>query len=378
MELRKMDNLGIDTSLLGFGCMRFPTLENGKINEPESEKMLDAAYKGGVNYFDTAYVYHDGDSETFTGRILNKYDRSSYFVATKLPCWEVQTLDDAKRLFESQLKRVDKDYIDFYLLHSLGRESWERMVGLGVIEYCEQLKADGRIRYFGFSFHDEYAVFEEIASYRKWDFLQIQLNYMDVEEQAGIKGYYLAEKLGIPVVVMEPVKGSSLAAFPEDITGEFLKVRPEASTASWALRWAASLPNVKVILSGMSTLGQVEDNLHTFTHFEPLSKREHLAIDNVREMLTERVNNGCTSCRYCMPCPAGVDIPGNFHIWNTYGIYKNAGQVQWDWGHAMDEKSKAKNCVDCGLCEAACPQKIRIRRDLKTLQTELDAVCQSK
>src|ERR1035437_92310 len=270
MEYRTMGKTGVDTSLLGFGCMRFPKLENGKINEPESEEMLDIAYKNGVNYFDTAYPYHDGDSEPFVGRMLNKYDRSSYYLATKLPCWEVHTIEDAHRLFESQLNRLDKNYIDFYLLHALGKESWERMLGLEVIEYCEQLKAQGRIRHFGFSFHDEYPVFEKIAAYRAWDFCQIQLNYMDVDEQAGMKGYLLAEKLGIPVIVMEPIKGSSLANFPEDITSVFHKIDPTASTASWALRWTASLPQVRLILSGMSSKKQVQDNLKTFSPFVPL------------------------------------------------------------------------------------------------------------
>jgi len=374
MEYRKMEKIGVETSLLGFGCMRFPILENGKINEPESERMLDAAYKGGVTYFDTAYPYHDGDSEPFAGRALNKYERSSYFLATKLPCWKVQTLDDAKELFESQLTRLDKDYVDFYLLHSLGRESWDRMVSLGVIEYCEELKAQGRIRHFGFSFHDEYPVFEEIISYRKWDFCQIQLNYMDVDEQAGMKGYLLAEKLGIPVVVMEPVKGSSIAAFPEDITAIFREVTPEASTASWALRWVGSLPNVKVILSGMSTMEQVQDNLKTFSPFVPLSKDESAAVDKVVQVLNTRVNNGCTGCKYCMPCPFGIDIPYNFKVWNTYGIFRNAGQVNWEWKLSMEDKYKAKNCTECGVCEAACPQKIHIREDLKRVQIELDAV----
>ena len=370
-----MDNIGIETSLLGFGCMRFPILENGNIDEAEAEKMMDTAYKGGVNYFDTAYVYHNGDSEPFAGRVLDKYDRSSYFLATKLPCWEVKTIEDAHRLFESQLNRLHKDYLDFYLLHSLGKDSWHRMVELGVVEYCEKLKEQGRIRNFGFSFHDDYEVFEEIISYRKWDFCQIQLNYMDINEQAGMKGYLLAGKLGIPVIVMEPIKGSSLAEFPEDITKIYREVNREASTASWALRWVAGLPNVKVILSGMSKLDQVEDNLKTFSPFVPLNEAEQQAVTEVAKILNTRVNNNCTGCRYCMPCPSGLDIPFNFKVWNTYGIYRNAGQVKWDWGISMEDQYKAKNCSECGLCEAACPQKIHIREDLKKLQIELDAVC---
>ncbi len=375
MDYRKMDNIGVNTSLLGFGCMRFPTLENGKINEPEAEKMLDTAFAGGVNYYDTAYVYHDGASEAFTGRVLNKYDRKSYMVATKLPCWEVKTLADASRLFEEQLKRLDKDYIDFYLLHSLGKDSWKKMVDLGVIEFCEKLKAEGRIRHFGFSFHDDYPVFEEIVSFRTWDFCQIQLNYMDTEEQAGMKGYLLAEKLGIPVIVMEPVKGSSLANLPDDISRVFRNLRPDATAASWALRWVGSLPNAKVILSGMTTMEHVTDNLKTFTYFKPLNKEEKKAVEEVTKSLQSRVNNGCTSCRYCMPCPFGVDIPGNFHIWNGYGIYQNVGAVKWEWGTEMADASKAKNCTECGVCEDACPQRLHIRDDLKKVQSGLDALC---
>lgn len=375
MDYRKMDKIGINTSLLGFGCMRFPILENGKINEPLAEKMLDTAFAGGVNYYDTAYVYHDGASENFTGRVLNKYDRSSYLLATKLPCWEVKSLEDAKRLFEEQLRKLDKDYIDFYLLHSLGKDSWPKMVELGVVEFCEKLKADGRIRYLGFSFHDDYPVFEDILTSRKWDFCQIQLNYMDTEEQAGMKGYLLAEKLGIPVVVMEPVKGSSLANLPDDIIKGFKNLRPDATAASWALRWVGSLPDVKVVLSGMSTMDQVADNLKTFTYFKPLNKEEKRAVAEVTKLLQACVKNGCTGCRYCMPCPSGVDIPRNFHIWNEFGMFKNPGAVNWEWGMAMEDSIKAKNCSECGLCEDACPQRLNIREDLKKVQKEMDALC---
>jgi len=378
MEYREFDQLGIKTSLLGFGCMRFPTLENGKIDEAESERMLDEAYRNGVNYFDTAYPYHNGDSEPFVGRALDKYDRSSYYLATKLPCWLVNTKDDARRIVTEQLKRLDKDYVDFFLLHSLSRDSWRKMVSLGVVELCEELKAEGRIRYFGFSFHDEYSAFEEIATYRKWDFCQIQLNYKDTEEQAGMKGYELAAKLGIPLVIMEPVKGSNLANYPDEISGVFRKIHPGKSAASWALRWVGTLPNVKVILSGMSNMEQVKDNLKTFSPFVPLNEEEQAAVAEVTEMLNKRVNNGCTGCRYCMPCPAGVDIPGSFSLWNTYGVFRNPGNVYWTWEHDISDAAKPVNCVKCGICETKCPQKINIRKDLEAVQTEMDAVYAGK
>lgn len=370
---RRMENLNIEISMLGFGCMRFPQ-KDGKIDEELSEKMIDRAIACGLNYIDTAYPYHGGDSEPFVGRVLDKYPRNSYFLATKLPCWEVNSLEDAERLFNSQLERLNKEYVDFYLLHALGKDRWHKMVELGVVDYCEKLKAEGKIKYFGFSFHDSYEVFEEIITYRKWDFCQIQLNYMDTEEQAGLKGYSLAEKLGVPLVIMEPVKGGSLASLPDEITSEFRKLDGNASTASWAMRWIGSLPNVKVILSGMSAPEQVEDNLATFTDFKPLSDEEHKAVTQIAEMLKARVNNGCTGCNYCMPCPAGVNIPYNFKIWNTYGIYGNNNGTKWQWEHDIEDKQKAKNCIKCGKCEQSCPQKISIRDDLAQLQSELDGL----
>ncbi|MGF7143538.1 hypothetical protein HNQ56_001965 [Anaerotaenia torta] len=374
MEFRKMDKLGVETSLLGFGCMRFPKNEDGSIDEARSEKMMDYAYRNGVNYFDTAYAYHEGNSEIFTGKALEKYDRESYYLATKLPCWKVKKTEDVMALFEEQLTKLNKDYIDFYLLHSLGREGFDKMVSLGVLEIVDRLKAEGRIRYLGFSFHDDYEAFEHILTYRDWDFCQIQLNYMDTEEQAGMKGYELAEKLGIPVIVMEPVKGGSLAELPEDAAKPLKAIAPDKSMASWALRWVGSLPNVKLILSGMSDEHQVEDNIETFRKFVALNDAEKRAVEEAADTLKRRVKNGCTGCAYCMPCPAGVDIPRNFSIWNHYGIYQNGGTLKWQWKNIPDE-AKAHNCVECGQCEEACPQKLNIREDLKVLQEELDAAC---
>ena len=328
MEKRKLEKLGIETSLLGFGCMRFPTLPDGKIDEAEAERMLDKAIASGVNYIDTAYPYHNGESEPLVGKVLKKYDRSSFFLATKLPLWAVNSVDDAKRIFEEQLQRLQTDYIDFYLLHAVNKEKWDAMKELGVVEYCAKLKEEGKIRYYGFSFHDDYEVFDEILHYRDWDFCQIQYNYMDTQEQAGDKGY--------------------------------------------ALRWVGSHPNVKVILSGMSTMDQVEDNLKTFQDFSPLSEAEDKEIESIVTELRSRVQNGCTGCRYCMPCPAGVNIPGNFKVWNDYHMYRTYDHVKWSWEKELKEEEKAKNCIKCGKCETLCPQKLSIRDNLVQVQKDLD------
>lgn len=377
MEYRRMEKLGIDTSLLGFGCMRFPTNADGSINEEEALAMIDRAYQAGVTYFDTAYPYHGGKSEGVTGKALSRYSRDSYYLATKLPVWMVETASDVERIFGEQLDRLQKDYVDFYLLHALGRERWKYVKEHGLMEACEKLRADGKIKYLGFSFHDNYEAFEEILTSYQWDFCQIQLNYMDRDTQATLKGVALAEKLGIPMVVMEPVKGGSLAKLPSDGIDElFKKARPEASTSSWALRYAAGFDNVKVVLSGMSTMEQVEDNLSTFSDYEPLSDAERDIIDRVADLLRARVQNGCTGCRYCMPCPAGVDIPRCFSIWNQYHIYENVNEARWNWTKTMDAAQKASNCIKCGKCEQVCPQHIAIREDLARLQAELDAVTQ--
>lgn len=372
MEKRKFEKLGIETSLLGYGCMRFPTNAEGKIDREAAQMLLDKAYEQGVNYFDTAYPYHGGESESFVGSVLKKYDRSTFYIATKLPVWQVEKLDDVDTIFKDQLSKLQMDYVDFYLMHALDREDWRKMEKMGVVKRLEELKEEGRIRYLGFSFHDDYDAFEEIIRYRDWDFCQIQLNYMDTDTQAGMKGYALTEELQIPLVIMEPVKGGSLANFAEDITSKFRRLNPEASTASYALRWVGSLPNVKVVLSGMSNMAQVEDNLRTFGDFKPMEERELATIKEIADLINSRVQNGCTGCRYCMPCPAGVDIPANFRVWNTYHMYQNYNMVKWSWEKNLGDAKQAKNCIKCGKCEQACPQKIQIRADLEKVQADLD------
>ena len=218
MEKRKFDKLDAEASLLGFGCMRFPLNQDGHIEEIEAEKMIDLAIESGITYIDTAYPYHDGDSEPFVGRVLKKYPRESFKLATKLPIWNINSQQEAMEIFDSQLKRLDVEYVDFYLLHALDAEKWKKVKEYHIIEMCEELRQQGKIKYLGFSFHDEFNVFEEIIKYHSWDFCQLQLNYMDMEIQAGEKGVNLANELGIPLVVMEPIKGGSLAKLPEDVT----------------------------------------------------------------------------------------------------------------------------------------------------------------
>ncbi len=372
MECRKI-GAGGESSLLGYGCMRFPKAPDGTIDEGKAEKLLDRAIKNGVTYIDTAYPYHDGQSEPFVGKVLNKYPRSSYLLATKLPIWKIKTLRDAKDTFAEQLSRLDKDHVDFYLFHALNKERWDLILELDLIPYFEELQKEGKIRNLGFSFHDEYEVFEEILTYRKWDFCQIQFNYMDTEEQAGLRGYELAESLGVPVVVMEPVKGGALASLPDEAYSVLNEVTPGLTPSAWAMRFVASFPNVKVVLSGMTEMSHVEDNLNTFSGFEPLSDKEKTAVSRAAEILRSRVKNGCTGCRYCMPCPNGVDIPRLFSIWNTFGVYGNKAAAKARYSNVPAEALPSA-CIECGACESVCPQHLSIIADLKAVKDELEAL----
>lgn len=363
MQYANLEKLGARPSRLGFGCMRFPTTPEGTIDEPRALAMLDMAYQGGVNYFDTAYFYHQRTSEAFVGRALKAYPRESFYLATKLPMGIITSLDQAKEIFEGQFASLQVSYFDFYLLHALNAEHWRNAVDQGILAFLEEQQRRGRIRHLGFSFHDSYDVFERILTARPWDFCQIQFNYMDTQIQAGMKGYDLATRLGVPVFVMEPVKGGSLATLSEDIAACLRAVQPEWSLASWAMRWVAELENCRVILSGMSDEEQVRDNLRTFESMRPLREQERQAIDDVRKAIEARVFVGCTACRYCMPCPFGVDIPRNFRIMNDFAMYNHERRLRQEWNE-MDALARADQCRQCGQCERACPQGLPIREKL--------------
>lgn len=365
MEYR--DLCGKKVSLLGFGCMRFPTEPDGTIDELRAGRLIDTAVEAGINYFDTAYPYHDRQSEPFLGRALRRHDRRSLNVATKLTLRELLPGETPSMMLERQLERLNTDYIDFYLLHALNREKW--IEAQPMLDELFSLRKKGTVRHLGFSFHDSFEVFEEILSSRKWDFCQIQYNYMDTDIQAGTKGYELAASRSVPVIVMEPVKGGALASLPEEVCVPLREAAPEASCASWALRWVASHENVRVVLSGMSDESQLEDNLKTFGRFKPLSSGEQRALETARSILKSRAFNGCTGCGYCMPCPNGVNIPGAFRAANRCAVFGG------DIANAVNRIPAGEapgQCLSCGQCLSLCPQGVDIVNDLQRLRALSD------
>lgn len=367
-----MGKTGEEVSRLGFGCMRLPKNAEGRIDRGMTAEMFARAIGAGITYFDTAYFYHEGESERVAGEILSRFDKSRWTLTTKLPLILLQSADDAAKLFEEQRRRLGLDCFDYYLLHNVNKANWEKVKQYGVLDFLYDLKARGLVRHVGFSFHDEYALFDEVIHAAPWDLCQIQYNYLDENTQAGTRGYELAESLGIPMVVMEPIRGGALAKLTPDLEQELRALQPDWSPSSWALRWVAEHKNVKVILSGMSAPAQLEDNIATFTDRRPLTSGELAAIAHTAQVMLSRRANACTGCRYCMPCEQGVKIPFTFQTWNNYYRFHSYSAVRAEWERFLKPENKPTNCIGCGICETKCPQGISIRDDLARAQSELD------
>lgn len=366
METRYFESIKDEISLLGFGCMRLPRLYEDRqdIDEAAAMKMFDYAFENGVNYFDTAYPYHDGMSETFVGKALKRYPRESFRLASKMPPWEVTCDEDVPRIFEEQLKKCQVEYFDFYLLHNMGEENYQIMTKHHAYEYLTKMKEQGKIRHLGFSFHDKPEVMERIVADHPWDFAQIQLNYLDWELQDAKRQYEILTSNGIPVIVMEPVRGGTLAKLSDRAAGLLKAENPEASLASWAVRYAASLPGVMTVLSGMSEFSQVEDNIRTMSDFQPLTDRERSVLEEALTAFKASGTIPCTGCRYCMDCPAGVDIPKVFGIYNQYRMDQNPVSFLTSYGYLGNER-QAHQCVSCKKCMEHCPQRIEIPERMK-------------
>ena len=362
-------------SLLGFGCMRFPVLENddSKINYEASLEMIDYAYKNGVNYFDTAYGYHGGESEKFVGVALKRYPRDSFFLASKMPPWFVKEEADLERIFNEQLQRCQVDYFDFYLEHSLNDENYDKLQKFNTYEFLVQKKKEGKIRNLGFSFHGSLDCLERILADHEWDFVQLQYNYLDVEISDTEKEYQLIKKYNLPLIIMEPVRGGALANLCEEANALLKETKPDESIASWAIKFAASNESILTVLSGMSTLDQVKDNIETLSDFSKLNDDELSTLKKAAQIFKDYFSVPCTKCRYCTKdCPQGIDIPEMLNIWGRYRLNKDVDGYKKRYLD-VDENSRADKCISCKLCESYCPQSIKISEildDMKKLNAD--------
>jgi predicted aldo/keto reductase-like oxidoreductase len=384
MLYRKLGKANLNVSVLGFGCMRLPT-ENGSgtgadhfdpnkaINEEETIKMIRYAIDQGVNYFDTAYSYHSGKSEPILGRAVQGY-RDKVVIATKLPVWLVKEEKDFNKFLDEQMRRLGTDYLDVYLLHGLNRQVWSKMLQLKLFKFLDQIRSDGRIRHVGFSFHDEVKIFKEIVDSYDWEICQIQYNFFDENYQAGKEGLTYAASKGLGVVVMEPLRGGKLTdRIPPEVKTIWESAEKKRTPAEWALRWVWNHPEVSTALSGVSTMGQIMENIRVANEGEPnsLSEKELSTIAQVKEVYRKMLKIDCTGCGYCMPCETGVDIPLNFSLYNDLFMFKNPEINVFLYKELISPERRASACIECGKCEERCPQHLQIQEALKVVHKAL-------
>ena len=368
MIYRPFGKTGFQVSALSFGCMRLPTKEKGEVDEAEATRMLHYAIDHGLNYVDTAYPYHGGNSERFLGRALKGGYRERIKLATKQPGWMIKTAADFDRILDEQLERLQTSQIDFYLLHGLGKKRWDFLRDLGVIPWAEKAILDGRINHLGFSFHDNVEAFKAIVDgYDHWAMCQVQYNYMNITDQAGTEGVQYAAAKGLAVVVMEPLLGGKLVNPPEAVQKLWATAETKRGAAEWALQWLWNQPEVSSVLSGMSTMPQMEENIASADHaaIGSLTAADQELFNKVREAYKSLSPVPCTSCRYCMPCPNGVDIPRNFAVLNDGVMYGNLEAARHGYHFIPRDQTEAilaSSCISCGDCEELCPQGILISK----------------
>ncbi|MBR6401910.1 MAG: aldo/keto reductase [Eubacterium sp.] len=374
MQYRK-DKKGNELSMLGYGCMRF-TRKGNSIDIDKAEKEIMAAYEAGVNYFDTAYIYPG--SEAALGEILERNGiRDKVNIATKLPQYLIRNSKGLDKYFDEELSRLRTDHVDYYLMHHLTDvDMWEKLKSVGIEEWIKQKKSSGQIRNIGFSYHGNSDNFITILNDYDWDFCQIQYNYLDEVTQAGVKGLKAAAEKSIPVVIMEPLRGGKLVnMLPEKAKKIFANDSRGWTPAEWAFRWLYNQPEVTVVLSGMNSMEMVEQNCKTASEMTAgsLTEADFALLEEVKKAIHEKEKVGCTGCRYCMPCPKGVDIPGTFASWNTmYTEGKSEGRFQYAQAVGLTkEPAFATQCIGCGKCEQHCPQSIPIREKLKEADKDL-------
>jgi len=353
----------IDVSLIGFGMMRLPQTD-GEPDISKTQEMVDYAIEHGINYFDTAWFYHNGKSELATGKVLNKHPRNSYYLADKMPLRILKDKSEVIPIFEEQLKKCQTDYFDFYLAHNINKREWKTLKECNVYEQLAQKKKEGKIKYLGFSIHDTPELLEEVVKTYDWDFVQLPINPIDWKVVDAKRQYDIATKAGLPIVVMNPLKGGQLSTLNDKAVELLKKENPDASPSSWSLRYSASLPNVFVVLSGMTEMEHVVDNIKTFTNFKPLDEKEQNILSNAIAIYNSSGAISCTYCQYCTGCPVEIDIPKNFLMYNQYK--SNGRKERFIIAYeSIKEENRADKCINCGICKNKCPQQLDIPNLLK-------------
>ena len=381
MQYRTMPKSADKLSVLGYGCMRFP-MKGSSIDAQEAKKQVMHAIENGVNYLDTAWPYHKGESESFLGEhiLSDKAVREKVYVATKMPCFTISKAEKFDEIFNKQLSKLKIDYVDYYLLHSLSGSTWQKMLSLGITEWMNKVKKEGKVRYMGFSFHGRQEDFFKIADEYDFDFAQVQFNILDENYQAGIKGIEYAAAKGMGVIVMEPLRGGSLTgSIPKEVQEIYDTADIKRKPADWALRWIYNHPQVTLVLSGMNTTEQIDENIKTASVAAPdsLNDKEKKIINGVRNKYLELFTIGCTGCGYCMPCPVGIDIPGVLKSLNNFHMFsKTSARIKYmSYSGIMTADGKphfASSCIECGKCEQKCPQSLQIRQGMKQITREIE------
>ena len=372
MRYREFGKTGEKISILGFGCMRFPQID-GKIDEEKTIEMVRYAIDNGVNYIDTAYPYHNGESEIVVGKILKDGYRERVNLATKLPSWEINSREDMDKYFNEHLKKLQTKQIDFYLIHALDKGLWENLVENNIFDFLNEIKKSKKVRYVGFSFHDKYEVFKEIIDSYDWDFTQIQYNYLDEEYQAGTKGLEYASEKDMGVIIMEPLRGGKLANnLPNDILEIINKSDSKKSPAQWAFKFLYNKPEIGIVLSGMSNIEQVIDNIRICNEdgaADSMNLENEKVIEALRDTLKSKIKINCTDCKYCMPCPNGVNIPACFECLNNSSMFNDIEGIKNNmYKYLIEQDVDASKCIECGKCEKSCPQHIDIINKLKKVK----------